>query len=243
MIGMSIDIPYAARIRAQHHAMELYPSPSFGVISGGNYVPGTVATLEEAVQFAQQSGAEAVIYSKPDKMPVPEEAEMKLQAEAGIAFGVMGGTPQTFEPPFMWGDTLEVAALIGRPFIHGIWDCYSLVRDAFAAGREGMAAQGMTLWPHPPVSMPNVARSDAWWDNGQDLYMNWLKPAGFVEIPGEAARPGDGFLMKIRSKVLNHAGVLVEDNAILHHLPTRLSRRENAGVWFRQVEMWVRYQG
>lgn len=242
-MGMSIEIPYAARIRAQHHAMESYPAPCYGAIIERHYVPFSVQTIEEAIKFARETDADALVYYKPDQMAVPNEAEMRLQAEAGIAFGVMGGGRENVEPPFFWGETVERALLIGRTFIHGIWDCYSLVRDAFAAGREGMAAEGMKLWPHGPISLPNVPRDDGWWDKGQDLYMNWLKPAGFIQISEAHARPGDGFLMKIRSKVLNHAGVLVEDNAILHHLPTRLSRRENAGMWFRQVEMWVRYQG
>lgn len=240
---MTIDIPYAARIRAQHHAMEVYPAASYGGIIGRHYVPFSTKTLAETIEYARDMDADAVIYSKPDNMPVPDEAEMKLQADCGIAFGVMGGEPSTFEPPFFWGETVEKALLIGRPFIHGIWDCYSLVRDAFAAGRQGMIEQGMGLWPHPPINLPVVPRNDGWWDQGQDLYMDWLKPAGFIKVSEAQARPGDGFLMKIRSKVLNHAGLLVEDNAILHHLPTRLSRRENAGMWFRQVETWVRYQG
>lgn len=238
-----IEIPYVARIRAQHHAAELYPAPSFGAVIGGNYVPYQTKNLEEAVKRALSFDADAVIFSKPDQFSVPNAAEMELQKRAGIAFGVMGGTPETFEPAFMWGDCLERAPLIGRPFVHGIWDCYSLVRDAFALGRQGMAEQGLSGWPHGPITMPDVARDDSWWDHGQDLYRDWLRPAGFVEVTAEQARPGDGFLMKIRSQVLNHAGLLVDDNTILHHLPTRLSRRENGGIWFRQIEMWVRYQG
>lgn len=242
-MGMTIEISYATRIRAQHHAMEAYPAPSFGAVIGGNYVPYDATSLEEAVARAVAHDADGLIYSKPDELPMPSAVEMELQKRANIAFGVMGGTPDTYEPAFTWGDSLERPPLIGRPFVHGIWDCYSLVRDAFELGQKGMAAQGFRDWPHPPIEMPDVPRDDAWWTKGQNLYIDWLKPAGFVQIDEEQARPGDGFFMKIRSDVLNHAGLLIDDNTILHHLPTRLSRRENGGIWFRQIEMWVRYQG
>ncbi len=239
---MTVEIPYLARIRAQHHAAELYPTPSYGAVVDGRYVPLSAENLDQLVDLALKIDADAAIYSKPDELGVPDAAEMQLQSRSKIAFGVMGGTPATFQPAFMWGETLETAPLIGRPFVHGIWDCYSLVRDAFRAGQEGMTKQGMK-WHLPPIEMPDIPRNDAWWDDGQDLYMDWLKPAGFVEITETQARPGDGFLMKVRSKVLNHAGLLVDDNAILHHLPTRLSRRENGGIWYRQIGLWVRYQG
>lgn len=240
---MIIEISYATRIHGQHHAIEAYPAPSFGAVIGGRYVLYQVRSLEEALELALRSDADAVLYSKPDELPVPNAHEMRLQKDCGLAFGVMGGDPASFEPAFVWGDTVEQAPLIGRSFVHGIWDCYSLVRDAFRCGREKMAAQGLAHWPFVPVEMPHVPRDDAWWNQGQDLYMDWLNPAGFIQIDEAQARPGDGFLMKIRSNVLNHAGLLIDDNTILHHLPTRLSRRENGGVWFRQIEMWVRYKG
>lgn len=239
---MSFTLSYATKVRAQQHALNTYPDPSRGLVIGESYLPVEVGSLDELVSLARDRGASAVVYSKPDKGAYPDEKEMLIQKESGIPFGVIGGNQTTMDVPYFWGDDVEIAPMIGRPFVHGIWDCYSLVRDAYRLGREGMAAHKVN-WPHNSIILPDVPRNDGWWNAGQDLYMEWLKPAGFIEITASMAKPGDGFLMKIRSDQLNHAGLLVSDNEILHHLPTRLSRREIGGLWFRQVQKWVRYQG
>lgn len=239
---MSFTVSYATKVLAQQHAMQSCPAQAFGVIIDGRYVPLEVSCLENAAMAAERLNAQALFFSKPEQGGYPDQYEMSLQIEAGIPFGVSGGSGVEMSLPAFWGNDVEMEPLIGRSFVHGIWDCYSLVRDAFKLGNEGMQKQGME-WSHGSVTLPNVPRDDGWWSKDQDLYMDWLKPAGFVEISAGAARPGDGFLMKIRSEKLNHAGVLVSDNAILHHLPTRLSRREIGGLWFTQIDKWVRYRG
>lgn len=237
-------IPYGVGIQAQHLAMRLYPEPAFLGVSQQGVVQLKSKDLAQAAAEVKRIGLEGLVIVRPDAIVCPVEADMKAQNDAQIPFGIIAGTPDTMQPPFFWGDQAGVAPLLGRPFIHGIWDCYSLVRDAFQLGAEQMRAQNISqAWALPSVSLPDVPRSDGWWEDGKDLYMDWMKPAGFVEIDAEQARPGDGFLMKLRSTKLNHAGVLVSDNEILHHLPTRLSRRETGGVWFYQIEKWVRYQG
>jgi hypothetical protein len=49
--------------------------------------------------------------------------------------------------------------------------------------------------------------------------------------------------MKIRSSKENHGGILVGNDLIVHHLPSRMSRREPAGLWGRQATRWLRYKG
>lgn len=239
---MSFTVSYATKMRAQQHALNRFPGPSMGLIIQDRYLPCEVETIESLIMMARDRDADAIVYSKPNGGAFPDEREMLLQVEAKIPFGVIGGDQKSMDVPFFWGDQAEVAPILGRPFIHGILDCYSLVRDVFRLGYDGMAEQGIK-WPLKPVTLPDVARSDGWWNDGKNLYEDWLKPAGFVEITAATAKAGDGFLMKIRSDRLNHAGVLISDNEILHHLPTRLSRREIGGLWFRQVDKWVRYQG
>jgi cell wall-associated NlpC family hydrolase len=108
-----------------------------------------------------------------------------------------------------------------------VFDCYTLVRDYY---RQVHAKH-----------LPQVAREDAYWKNGQDLYGDYLKRCGFQTIDKSQARPGDAFLVSIDSPVPNHAGVLVEGGMIMHHLPNRLSRREPAGIWAYGADLWVRH--
>jgi hypothetical protein len=42
---------------------------------------------------------------------------------------------------------------------------------------------------------------------------------------------------------VNHGGVLLEHDQILHHLPTTISARNPAGLWARAADIWLRYEG
>lgn len=111
------------------------------------------------------------------------------------------------------------APLIGRTFVHGVHDCYSLVRDWYAE-------QGIALRDYP--------RLPEWWHAGQNLYRDNFAAEGFAEVPPETLQAGDLLLMRVRSPVENHAAVYLGDNIILHHVMHRPSRREVYGDYWRR---------
>jgi len=236
-------ISFATSVGIQQRVMHYHPRPVLGYVKDDKYYDIQPQSLLTAGEMAKAIGADALIFSIPSLIAFPDKEMMEIQRKVGIAFGIIGGTDQDATEVFFWGGKTPISPIIGRQFIHGIWDCYSLVKDTFALGKNALREQELTDWPYDSIKLPEVPRDDAWWDKGANLYIDWLKPAGFIEIKKEEARAGDGFLMPIRSTVMNHAGLVVSDNEILHHLPTRLSRRENAGMWRYQAEMWVRYVG
>jgi cell wall-associated NlpC family hydrolase len=137
------------------------------------------------------------------------------------------------------------AQLLGRPFAHGVLDCYSLVRDWYARER------GITL--------PDFHRDDGWWEAGKsgDLYMDHYAEAGFRPLASsEAIAPGDVVLMQIRSDRANHAGVFIGTQALteapdlfpvpdamLHHLYGRDSERVvYGGYWREATRLVLRYK-
>lgn len=103
-------------------------------------------------------------------------------------------------------------ALEGRAFVHGILDCFSLVRDWYA--------QKMG------ISIPDFHRPDDWWDHGLDLYRDHFDACGFYQINARDLQYGDALLIQLCGKVPNHAAIYLGDNEILHHAPTRLSCRQ-----------------
>ncbi|WP_250532441.1 C40 family peptidase [Caballeronia sp. ATUFL_F1_KS39] len=105
------------------------------------------------------------------------------------------------------------AALIGRPFVHGVHDCYAIVRDYYAE-------QGVDLHDYP--------RAFGWWDDplGPDLYRDNFAKEGFVEVDRDHMQPGDLLLMNIRARRDNHMAVYLGGGVILHHLIGQVSRRE-----------------
>lgn len=254
---------------AQEHARQRYPEESCGLVVDGAYWPAEnvcrsanqhepgnadcgckLCAFEIEEQFylnAVQTGElQAILHSHPNGPLFPSQADMEGQLNTAVPWGIIGCSLQDKEwrvsEPIMWGDQLGVAPILGRQFIHGVYDCYSLVRDTFRLGREELAKQGLA-WPFDPIELPEVPRDDNWWSNGKDLYADGLKKNGFKLISMSDVRPGDGFLFKVRSDKFNHAGLLLGDGCILHHMPNRLSRREPASIWGRAADVWVRYEG
>jgi proteasome lid subunit RPN8/RPN11 len=119
------------------------------------------------------------------------------------------------------------APLIGRPFVHGLHDCYGIVRDYYAS-------VGVPLHDYP--------RSYGWWDepDGPDLYRENFEAEGFVQIASgfEDARlklrQHDLILMNIRARRDNHMAVYLGGGVILHHLIDQLSRRETYQEFYQR---------
>lgn len=123
-----------------------------------------------------------------------------------------------------------VAGYIGRPFVHGVLDCYSLIRDWYQRERG--------------VALPDYARADRWWEKGADLYRQNFQHAGFVEITEAELQPGDVILMQAMSPVTNHGAIYLGDNIILQHVMGRLSSRDVwGGGWRKSATHFLRYVG
>ncbi|MDP2808634.1 MAG: C40 family peptidase [Rhodocyclaceae bacterium] len=122
------------------------------------------------------------------------------------------------------------APLIGRPFVHGVLDCYALCRDYY---RETCA-----------LDLPDYPRDDLWWQKpGQNLYLDHFAEAGFVEIDAADLRPHDGILMQAGADRPNHAAIHLGDNLILHHFFGRLSSRDVwGGYWKKCTTHYLRHK-
>ncbi|SCM71479.1 conserved hypothetical protein [uncultured Pleomorphomonas sp.] len=163
-------------------------------------------------------------------MPHPSKTDMQLQVDLGIACGLSLASADSCSTPIYWGDQTPMRDLIGRPYVYGIWDCYSLVRDYY----RSRAVR--------PVTLPVYPRDDDWWDNGEDLYTKFFAEAGFRQIPADQVRAGDAVVMRVRTRVPNHAGVVLENGLLLHHLYRELSKREPIGRWSQLATYWLRHE-
>lgn len=251
--------------KASEHALRDYPLESCGVVIDGEYVPMRNAAADpehhkaddkdcpcqrcsfaidpdELISVLNGRDPEGYIHSHPDGPFYPSAADMQQQMETDVPWAIIATDGERCGEPVEFGRQVPMAPLIGRRFMHGVHDCYSLVRDVFRLGREELAKQGIE-WPYEPIELPDMARNDNWWSHGDNFYLDNFERLGFRRIEMSEARPGDAFLCKIGSAVPNHAGLLLGNNLIIHHLPgeTRVSRREPVGGWGRMAEMWLRY--
>lgn len=134
------------------------------------------------------------------------------------------------------------APLVGRPFSHGVLDCYTLVRDYYQ--RE------------MGIELPDFEREDNWWNEGKDLYSQQFESAGFRQIDPVDLHQGDLILMQVRAPVANHAGIYLADGklatepdhhpvpgCILHHLYGRDSKRDPfGGMWRESARFYIRHK-
>lgn len=162
-----------------------------------------------------QGEVTAIVHSHPVNAAVPSEADRIACEASGLPWHIVNPQLGT------WGSCVPCgykAPLIGRQWVWGITDCWSLVRDWYAD--HGIMLQD---WPRPvdPAQFNAAPMFDSCW-----------AAAGFRELhEDESLQPGDALLFAINSTGLNHVGVMVDDGMVLHHLQGRLSSRDMLGGW------------
>jgi proteasome lid subunit RPN8/RPN11 len=118
------------------------------------------------------------------------------------------------------------APLVGRTFVHGVHDCYSAVRDHYSQVCG--------------INLLDFEREDDWWRHGQNLYLDNVTKAGFVQV--QDLKKNDVILIQVSSDVVNHAAVYLGENIILHHVYGRLScRAPYGGFWLKNTRMVIRH--
>ena len=228
------------------HAASEWPRECVGFIVNETYIPipnsspdPSKSFLIDPVHWVKASlmgPVQAIVHSHPyDKtaMPMwpaewPSTADMKQWMRGTTPWGIAACDGEGISQ-LVWLDEANPEPLEGREFIHGINDCYSLIRDWFRLNKQ--------------VTIPNFARGIEWWLRGEDLYSGNFQKAGFIEINPEDAVIGDCLMMKVASPVINHAAVITGNNEILHHLIKRLSGYDSMHKWSRFIVKTVRYTG
>lgn len=214
------------------HAAACYPHESCGLLvrtaAGLEYLPAQNLAPEPSetaiidpdvwIEAERMGAVVGIVHSHPDGPSVLSGADRLAQQQSGLPWHLVVGDQVRVFPP--------VPPLLGREFHHGVTDCYTLFRDAYA------------LAGHP---LPDFKRDADWWDNGQNLYLDNFSRHGFYQV--SEPQPGDVLLIQLASDTPNHTAIYLGNNQILHHCPNRLSGREVfGGYWLRHLHSIWRYQ-
>jgi len=237
---------------AKQHARRKYPHRICGLIIDGTYRPVKNVAQDTKANYQFPNGLiedyspnriDMIVVSKTAKPYCVDAQEVGLQDKYNRPFAFIALNEQTISEPVIWGAETPIPPIIGRAFLYGVTDCWTIVRDCFRLGKYELAKQGINEWPYEPVHLPVIPNTDGWWNEDEDYYVENFKALGFKQIGFNQAKPGDGFLTKFKSDKYNHAALLISNTEIVHHLPARLSRREKVGLWGRNSDLWLRYVG
>ncbi len=234
--------------QAAEHARSCYPAEACGLLvrvkRTVKYWPcrNTASLLAAKDSFsihpqdwaAAEDAGEllAVVHSHPDADAHPSSADRRGCHHSGLPWFILAcpGTEWRVVQP-------EPLPLVGREFMHGQVDCYTLVQDYYSQ--------------HLAIELPDFAREDEWWAKGQDLYRENFARAGFVDCGSAAPRKHDVVLMQVAARVDNHAAIFVgpdldmpgTGDRLLHHLYGRLSGHDVwGGDWARRTTTVLRHR-
>ena len=157
----------------------------------------------------------AIVHSHPVTPPSPSQADKVSCEQSGLKWHIV--YPKTE----MWGycePTGYKPPLIGRQWVWGVTDCWSLVRDYYKEQHN------IQLLDYERPTTPQD-----FLDN--PLFEQYAERTGFRQLnKDEKLQKGDVLLMSILHPTLNHVAIFLGDE-ILHHLADRLSTREPYNEW------------
>ncbi|WP_051000115.1 C40 family peptidase [Sinorhizobium fredii] len=206
---------------ALNHAEACQPLESCGVVADGGFLPITnratqydtfVMDMPAYLAVVKESGVEAIVHSHVYGPAIASEADKAMCEATGKPWLIVSwplGTHAVIEPSG-WR-----APLVGRQWAWGTHDCFGLIRD----GMHDFAG----------IDIPDFDRRWLWWERGEDIITRQFRDAGFVEVEDQW-RHCDVIGMCIwPSKVVNHLGLFLHPDVILHQMLGRLSMREVYG--------------
>ncbi len=236
------------------HALEDYPREACGLLlitslGKEQYIPCRnkavgndhfIMAAEDYADAERQGEVVGVVHSHPEAASKPSEADLVACEASELPWYIVSVYKDLISGQLATSDLNMVepigyeAPLVGREFALATLDCYSLILDFFS--RE----HGIEL-----PDFERELRATTWWEDpaNESLYLKHFEAAGFVEV-SDGPQENDVILMEVQTKAgPNHAGVMLKDGLMLHHLYGRLSTRAiYGGYWAETTRRVVRHK-
>lgn len=218
------------------HAGACQPLESCGVIAGGRYWPlQNTATAHDTfvmdmrgyLAVAAKHPVEAVVHSHVYRKPVASEGDRAMCEKTALPWLIVSwplGIHTVIEP------CGYRAPLVGRQWAWGTHDCYGLIRDGFH--------------DFSGILIPDFQREWLWWKTGGNIIADQFVAAGFVRMGiDQPLQHCDVLGMKLHSPVVNHLGLFLAPDILLHQLMGRMSMRETyGGIYQRATILHLRHE-
>lgn len=234
-----------------NHAAACYPNESCGLLVNRQYIEcENIATSDsefkvnphDVVKAEKLGKIEAIVHSHPNGSTKPSTFDLIQMQYHNVPWVIVAYPEIDIKVHAVKKYT---APLINREYIHGVLDCYSIVRDYYS--RE------------LGIEIDNFERQDKWWESASnsDLYIDNFASQGFVQV--QDLQRHDVILCRVQpTEYVNHALIylgndgsltsetteaVIGEHLVLHHPYMRRSRREIYGnVWQERTAIIVRHK-
>ena len=170
---------------------------------------------EDYVKATNIGDITAVVHSHPIMPPIPSQADKIGCEKSKLPWYIVN--PKTED----WGTCIPCGykpPLLGRQWVWGVTDCWSLVRDWYKEEKN----IDLIDWQRP-TTIDDF--------NKDPMFERCAKKTGFRKLnPNEGLKNGDLLFMSIMTNGLNHVAIFY-DGDVIHHLIDRLSCRESYSEW------------
>ncbi len=220
------------------HATESFPCECVGYVKDDQYVrlenthPQPESNFRISLATLITVNPEIVLHSHPHhgqpNSSWPSLSDLKcFYSKPEWKWGIISTDGEEYGQ-FVLFDDKNPTNLIGREYIWGIQDCYSLIRDWYKI------EMGITLKNYPRDYNSHQ-------HGNANYYESNFADAGFYEVPINDIKIGDVLLLSINSHSVNHAAIVSGNDEIMHHWLNRLSAKDSLSKWLRATSKVVRY--
>lgn len=232
MLADSIFTNHTILRDAMLHAQQQSPEESCGIIVNNKYIPKQnihedpvnhfrIVPTAYAIQMRDKT-LQGIVHSHPVKNSRPSCDDLQKQISSAVPWLI------TFGNNHVWfGDQVPIPELMGRKFVYGVTDCFTLVRDWYRINKD--------------FTIKFIPTEYEWWYTEKNYYMENFAENGFSIVDDEY-QIGDVLIGSIKSVHPCHAALYIGNNTIIHHLPNRVSVKESLGYWRNSLNIHLRFK-
>lgn len=175
----------------------------------------------------------AVWHSHVEEPATPSEADKVGCENTDMPWYITGISKRdegfVYEGPVLHEPHGYESPYLERPYVFGVQDCWSLVRDFYRREFD--------------IVLGDYPRIEHFWQQGLNFFADNYEKEGMVRVDGQEPQHGDLFLIQTTGDIPNHIAIYIGNDQIMHHCHGRLSNRTvYGGYWQKHTVIHIRHK-